>query len=86
VGRSIFWHASFLALPAILVGVPAGVVLGRWGWGVVSHSLGLPSVPIVPLALLVAIAAAALVGANVLAIWPSWRAAHITAADALRSE
>ena len=60
VGRSIFWHASFLALPAILVGVPAGVVLGRWGWGVVSHSLGVPSVPVVPLALLVAIAVAAL--------------------------
>ena len=86
VGRSIFWHASFLALPAILVGVPAGVVLGRWGWGVVSHSLGVPSVPVVPLALLVAIAVAALIAANVLAIWPSWRAAHIAAADALRSE
>ncbi len=86
VGRSIFWHASFLALPAILVGVPAGVVLGRWGWGVVSHSLGVPSVPVVPLTFLVAIAAVALVAANVLAIWPSWRAAHITAADALRSE
>jgi FtsX-like permease family len=86
VGRSIFWHASFLALPAILVGVPAGVVLGRWGWGVVAHSLGVPSVPVVPIAVLLAIAAVALVGANVLAVWPSWRAAHITAADALRAE
>jgi hypothetical protein len=86
VGRSIFWHASFLALPAILVGVPAGVVLGRWGWGMVAHSLGVPSAPVIPILLLVVIAAIALVAANVLAIWPSWRAAHVSTADALRTE
>jgi hypothetical protein len=86
VGRSIFWHASFLALPAILIGVPAGVVLGRWGWGMVAHSLGVPSVPIIPILVLLVIAAVALVAANLLAVWPSWRAAHISAVDALRTE
>jgi hypothetical protein len=86
VGRSIFWHASFLALPAILIGVPAGVVLGRWGWGMVAHSLGVPSAPVVPILALVAIAAVALVAANLLAVWPSWRAAHVSAVDALRTE
>jgi hypothetical protein len=86
VGRSIFWHASFLALPAILVGVPAGVVLGRWGWGMVASSLGVPSAPVVPILVLLSIAAVALLAANLLAIWPSWRAAHVSAVDALRTE
>jgi hypothetical protein len=86
VGLSIFWHASFLALPAILVGVPAGVVLGRWGWGMVARSLGIPSAPVIPMFALLLIAAVALVAANLLAVWPSWRAAHISAVDALRTE
>jgi ABC-type lipoprotein release transport system permease subunit len=86
VGRSVFWHASFLALPAILIGVPAGVVLGRWGWGMVARSLGVPSAPVIPILALVVIAAVALVAANLLAVWPSWRAAHTSAVDALRTE
>jgi hypothetical protein len=86
VGRSIFWHSSFLTLPAILIGVPAGFVLGRWGWGVIARSLGVPSEPVVPMLALVAVAALALVAANFLAILPSWQAAHIRPREALRAE
>ena len=86
VGRSILWHASFLALPAVALGLPAGVILGRWGWGMLARSLGVPSVPVVPMLALVAVAALALVAANLLAIWPSWQAAHIRPSEALRAE
>ena len=32
VARALCWRASLLATMAVVVGVPVGVVAGRWGW------------------------------------------------------
>jgi hypothetical protein len=86
VGAGVLWHASFLALPAILIGVPLGVVLGRAGWGVFARNLGVVSGAVVSPIVLVLVALAALVITNVLAAVPSWRAAHLATAASLRAE
>jgi putative ABC transport system permease protein len=86
VGAGVLWHASFLALPAILIGVPLGVIVGRAGWAVFERNVGVVSGPIVSPLSLVLISAIALLITNALAVWPSWRAAHLRTADALRSE
>jgi hypothetical protein len=71
---------------AALVGVPVGIAVGRWGWGRVAHNLGVPSVPIVPLAAVVVVALAACFVANVIALPVGWRAARGRAAEVLRTE
>jgi ABC-type lipoprotein release transport system permease subunit len=83
---AIVWHAVFLTVPAVAVGVPLGVVLGRAGWGVFARNLGVGSAPIVPLVSLVLAAAMTLLLTVALALGPSWRAAHVGTTEALRAE
>ena len=80
------WHAVFLTVPAVAVGVPLGVVLGRAGWGVFARNLGVGSAPIVPPASLVLAAVVTLALAAVLAVGPSWRVARVGTTEALRAE
>ena len=65
---AVVWHAVFLTVPAVAVGVPLGVVLGRAGWGVFARNLGVGSAPIVPPASLVLAAVVTLALAAVLAV------------------
>ena len=83
---AVVWHAVFLTVPAVVVGVPLGVVLGRAGWGVFARNLGVSSAPIVPPASLVVAAVVTLALAAVLAVGPSWRAARVGTTEALRAE
>ena len=49
-GVAIVWHASACwRVVAALVGLPLGVIAGRWGWRVVADQLGVASGPVVPL-------------------------------------
>jgi len=86
IGTAVAWHAMFLAVPAIVVGVPLGVIFGRSGWGVFARSLGVASRPVVPVAVLFVVAAAALLAALVLAVVPGWQASRVGTTDALRTE
>src|SRR5262249_6577519 len=79
-------QATTVAVVALLVGLPCGVLLRRFGWGVFTNSLAVPNNPVAPaVALFVAIPIAVLV-ANVLAAGPGVLAARLRPADALRSE
>ena len=80
------WQAITLAVVALVVGVPLGLVVGRSAWTAIAapsnvivridvHTLGLA----VLVAGVTAIAAAA-------AIWPGRQAARLRPADALGSE
>jgi hypothetical protein len=73
-------------LLAALLGVPLGIAGGRWAWRLVADKLGVASGPVVPSTPVLAIAAGALLAANLAAAGPGWAAARIQPAAVLRSE
>jgi putative ABC transport system permease protein len=86
LAAAVIWHAVFLTVPAVAVGVPLGVVLGRAGWGVFARNLGVGSGPIVPPVSLVLAAVVTLAVTAILAVGPSWSAAQVGTTEALRAE
>ena len=83
---AVAWEATALAAAALLIGIPVGVVAGRWAWALFADAAGVASqatvqVPLVLLAIPVTIALA-----NVLAAWPGWAAARLRPALVLRTE
>jgi len=86
VRATVAWSATTLAVVGLLVGIPAGVWLGRLAWRAVADGLGVPAVVTVPaLALLLTIPAAVLL-VNVVGLVPARAAARTRPAVALRTE
>ena len=79
-------QASLLALFGLVVGVPLGIALGRTLWRTVAASTPVDYVTPVALWLLILIAPVALLIANLLAAWPSQRAAALRVGHVLRTE
>jgi hypothetical protein len=82
----VAWQATTVAAVGVLVGVPLGLGLGRFGWNVVADRLGVAPEPVTPIALAVLVAPAAILLANLIAAWPARRAAATPPAVALRAE
>ena len=82
----VFWEASTLAGAALLVGLPLGVIAGRWAWVIFAHSAGVASQAEVPVPLVLLAIPATLLLANLIAAGPGWTAARVPAATVLRSE
>ncbi len=85
-GAVVYWQAGILGLVAVVAGVPLGVLLGRLVWTAVaqpSNVLVRIDVVVPGLALL---AAAVMVLALTLSIWPAHRATRLRPAPLLRSE
>ena len=61
---------------AVAIGVPLGAVAGRWGGGWSAEQLGVAIGPVVPLLAVAAVAAGAIIAANLVAALPAWRAAR----------
>jgi putative ABC transport system permease protein len=86
VSETVAWQATTIGALALVVGIPVGVVLGRWAWRVLSDSLGTVAEPVVPLAALVIAIPLVLVLVNLVALLPGRIAARLRPATALRSE
>ncbi|HEY3673433.1 MAG TPA: ABC transporter permease [Acidimicrobiia bacterium] len=86
VARTVTVQAMTLAALAVVIGLPVGVVLGRFVWNRFADSQGIPSVPTVSLLALVLVGGAVLVVAGLIAIVPARFAARTAPADALRAE
>jgi hypothetical protein len=86
VSQTVAWQATTFALVAALFGLPVGIAGGRWAWRLVADQLGVAAGPVVPPAPVLAIAAGALLAANLAAAGPGWTAARIRPAIVLRSE
>jgi hypothetical protein len=84
--RVVFWEATTLAAVALLVGLPLGVLAGRWAWLVFAGSAGVASQADVPVPLVLLAIPATLLLANLIAAGPGWAAARIPAATVLRAE
>jgi hypothetical protein len=82
----VFWEASALAAAALLIGLPIGVVAGRWAWALFAASAGAGGDADVPVPILLVTIPATLLLANAIAAGPGWAAARIRPAAVLRSE
>lgn len=78
--------AMVLAAIVVVVGGPVGLVIGGWGWQLLSESFGLSPAVSYPVAVLVAAPIAALAVAFVAAIWPARRAASVRPGRVLRTD
>jgi ABC-type lipoprotein release transport system permease subunit len=84
--RVVCWQASALTAVALLVGLPVGVLAGRWAWARFAGSVGVAGQADVPVALILLAIPAALLLADLIAAGPGWAAARIRPALILRSE
>ena len=76
---------ALVVLPA-LVGTALGVAAGRLTWGAVADGLGLPDLPVVPLAWALAAVPATLLAAALISLHPASAAARTAPAITLRAE
>ena len=86
VARTVTVQAVTLSVLALVIGLPIGVLLGRFVWRRFVDWQGIPSVPMVSAPALALIALAVLVVATVIAVVPAQVAARTSPADALRAE
>jgi hypothetical protein len=84
--RVVSWQASALAAAALLVGLPVGLLAGRWAWALFAGSVGVAGTAEVPLPIVLAVIPVTLLAASLLAAGPGWAAARISPAAALRAE
>jgi hypothetical protein len=84
--RVVAWEASALAAVALLVGLPLGIIAGRWAWAIFAGSAGVSGVADVPVPLVLLAIPVTLVLANFIAAGPGWDAARVRPASVLRTE
>jgi len=84
--RVVAWEASALATAALLIGLPLGVLAGRWAWAVFAGSAGVSGQADVPLPLVLLAIPVTLALANLIAAGPGWDAARVRPASILHTE
>ncbi len=82
---TIRWQAVMVVGAGLVVGIPAGIILGRQSWRVFADELGVRRVAEIPVLVLTVITVAVLVAALLAAARPARMAARIPAAEALRN-
>jgi len=80
------WQGVTVAVVGLLVGVPLGIVVGRWFWTRLANSFGTLAEPVVPLAGVAALVAAVIVLAAIAGFVPIRRGLRHHPAEVLRSE
>jgi ABC-type antimicrobial peptide transport system permease subunit len=80
------WQALSLAGVAVAIGVPLGLLAGRWAWELFASSAGLAPAASIPVALVLLIIPVTVALAALIAAWPGRAAARIRPATVLRAE
>jgi hypothetical protein len=83
---TVSWEATTFAVLALGVGLPLGVAAGRWAWQLTGTQLGVDLGPAVPLLPTAAVAASAILAANLAAAIPGWVAGRLRPATVLHAE
>jgi hypothetical protein len=86
LASTVAWQASVAVGLGAVVGVPLGIVLGRFLWDLFAHEIDAVPLPTVPGVTITLIAVGALVLANVVAAIPGRMAARTATAQLLRTE
>ena len=86
ISAVVAWQASAVAAVAALVGLPLGLIAGRWVWALFAHALGVSDDAAIPWVWVGLAVPIALVLANLIALGPGWVAGRVKPATVLRSE
>ena len=86
VSASVVWQSNAIALIAIVLGVPLGIVGGELSWRWFAGQLGVPTRPAISNLVLAAVVIFTLALANLIALFPARLAARTRAAAALRGD
>jgi putative ABC transport system permease protein len=86
LAAAVAWQASVAAVVGIVVGIPLGIVAGRWLWNLFAQQIYAVPYPTVPLPATGLVAVGTLVLANVVAAIPARTAARTPTALMLRME
>jgi len=86
VGRAVAWQAITLALVTLVVGIPLGVVAGRFAWRLFAGQLGVVPGVSIPTTLLVLIVPAAIALVVLVSAGPAVTAMRTRPAPTLRAE
>jgi hypothetical protein len=84
VGAAVAWQATTLAVVGIVIGVPLGLAIGEVVWRVFATNLGVVPVSVVPVGIVVGLAAGVVVVANVIAVAPALAATRSRPGQLLR--
>ena len=82
----VAWNATALAVAALLVGVPLGIVAGRWAWAIFAGAAGVAPSPAVNVPLILLVIPATVALANLIAALPGRHATRLRPAGVLRTE
>jgi len=86
VRAAVAWQSATLMAVSLAIGLPAGLIVGRQIWLLLTRQLGVLPVLYLPVATLGLLVVAAVPLAVAIAAWPGEAAARISPALALRAE
>ena len=86
VGATVAWEATAFAATGALLGMPAGLLVGRFAWHLVADGLGIQTTMVFPIGICVCLVAGTFLGFNLIAAIPGRLASRIRPADAFRTE
>ncbi len=86
VHATVHWQASAMVAMGLIPGVPLGMAVGRWVWRLAARSTGALVEPVMAVAVLTAVVAAAFLLANVIAAVPARTAGRTHPAAVLGAE
>ncbi len=81
----VCWQATTVALVGVILGVPLGVAAGKAAWNAFATNLGVVAVPAIQVGVLLGLAIAVLVAANLLAAVPAMAATQKQPGPVLRT-
>ncbi len=82
----VAWQSSVAVVIGVIIGVPLGILTGRFLWDSFANLIHAVPAPNVPVLWIAVVAVGALVLANVVALAPGWLAARTPTATLLRAE
>jgi hypothetical protein len=82
----VAWQATTFSFVALIVGVPLGIISGRWVWSLVASNIGSATPPFVPVLAVTLVVPATVAVCNIMAAIPGWVAARVPPATTMRSE
>jgi hypothetical protein len=86
VRATIAWIAVTIVAPALVIGLPLGIVVGRWGWRMFALYLAVVPEPVAPVAGALLVAVGAIAVALLVATGTAAMAARVKPAAVLRTE